>query len=179
MVSRCVPARLPRSGRPWGHGTRVPAVRYTGTYAVLLSLHLLAVVFVVGPLTTSWAVAARLAEGGTSDVGALRRLHRSTRVLSAASVVAVLLGAAMVGPEFEGAPRWEWGDLWVSASLVLWLVAVLLLVLVVARAEAAAVAALERGADGSRYAGRIRLGGGLASLAFAVVVVLMVVKPGA
>lgn len=154
-------------------------MRYTGTYAVLLALHLLAVLVLVGPLTWLWTVAARLAEGGTSDVGALRRLHRSTRLLTIASVLVVLLGSAMVGPELDGAPRWGWDQAWVSASLVLWLVAVGLLLLVVARAMAGAVTALERGADGSAYAGRIRLGGGLATLAFGVVVVLMVVKPGA
>lgn len=154
-------------------------MRYTGTYAVLLVLHLIAVLVLIGPLTWTWTAAARLAEGGSSDVGALRRLHRSTRLLASASVLVVLLGSAMVGPEFDDAPEWGWDQAWVPASLVLWLVAVALLALVAGRAMEDAVAALERGADGRPYAGRIRLGGGLATLAFAAVVVLMVVKPGA
>ena len=150
-------------------------MRYSGTYAVLLVLHLLTVAFVVGPLAVAPPLSARAARAGRLD--ALRDHSRTTRIYSLASVVTVLLGSAMIGLGAVG-EQWSMGQAWVSASYALWLVAVALLLGVVVPAQKAAAQALDSGGDGGSYAGRISAAGGVAALALAVVIVLMVVKPG-
>jgi uncharacterized membrane protein len=151
-------------------------MRYTGTYAILLVLHLLTVAFVIGPIAIATPLSARAARAGRTD--ALRDHARTTRVYAIASVVTVLLGSAMVGLGPVG-EQWSMGQLWISASFALWLLAVVLLLAVVVPAQKAALAALADGGQGASYAGRISAGGGVAALAFAVVIALMVLKPGA
>ena len=151
-------------------------MRYTGTYAILLVLHLLTVAFVIGPIAVATPLSARAARAGRTD--ALRDHARTTRVYAIASVVTVLLGSAMVGLGPVG-EQWSMGQLWISASYALWLLAVVLLLAVVVPAQKAALAAIADGGQGGSYAGRISAGGGGAALAFAVVIALMVLKPGA
>jgi len=151
-------------------------VRYSGTYALVLVLHLLTVAFVVGPSVVAPPLAARAARDGR--VHALRDHLRVTRVYGIGSLVTVLLGSAMIGLGALG-DQWGFGQLWVSASYVLWLVAVALLLAVVVPAQQKAASALEEGRDAGGFAGRISLGGAIAGLAFAAVIVLMVLKPGA
>jgi hypothetical protein len=150
-------------------------MRYTGTYAVVLVLHLLAALFVVGPLAVAAVTSPRLARAGRVD--ALRASSRSTRVYALASVVVVLLGSVMIGLGDTG-EAWSMGQLWVSASYALWILAVVLTLGLVVPAQRAAVKALEAGEDASGTAGRMAAGGGLAMLAWTVIVVLMVTKPG-
>ena len=150
-------------------------MRYSGTYAVLLALHLLTVAFVVGPLAVAPPLSARAARAGRLD--ALRDHLRTTRGYAIASVVTVLLGSAMIGLGTVG-EQWSMGQAWVSASYALWILAVALLLGVVVPAQKAAVSALEGGGDGGSYAGRISAAGGVAALALAAVIVLMVFKPG-
>ena len=156
-------------------------MRYTGIYAILLVLHLLTVAFVIGPVAIATPLSARAARAGRGD--ALRDHARTTRNYTIASVVTVLLGSAMVGLGPVG-EQWSMGQLWISASYALWLLAVVLLLAVVVPAQKAALAALvevraEGGRDAGSYAGRISAGGGAAALAFGVVIALMVLKPGA
>ena len=54
-----------------------------------------------------------------------------------------------------------------------------LLLVVAVPAQTAAADAIEAGGDGAAYAGKISAAGGMAALAFTVVIVLMVLKPGA
>lgn len=151
-------------------------MRYTGAYAVVLVLHLLAVLFVIGPLAVTAVQSPRLARGG--QLAELRTAARTTRVYALASVVVVVLGTAMVGLGGVGA-GWEFSQLWVSASYALWLLAVGLTLVVVVPAQGDAVQALEGGGDASGTAGRMTAGGGLAMLAWTAIVILMVTKPGA
>ena len=148
---------------------------YSGAYAAVLALHLLSVAFVVGPLAVAPPLSARAARAGRLE--ALRDHLRTTRVYSIASVVTVLLGSAMVGLGDVGA-QWSMGQAWVSASYALWLVAVALLLGVVVPAQKKAADAITGGGDGGAYAGRISAAGGVAALALAAVIVLMVLKPG-
>ena len=151
-------------------------MRYSGAYAVVLVLHLLTVAFVLGPLAVAPPLSARAARAGRVD--ALRDHARTTRVYSLASVVTVLLGSAMIGLGDVGG-QWSMGQAWVSASYALWLVAVGLLLGVVVPAQRRAAEAITSGGDGGSYAGRISAAGGVAALALAVVIALMVYKPGA
>ena len=150
-------------------------MKYSGAYAVVLALHLITVVFVIGPVAVATPLSARAARAG--DAGALRDHARTTRLYAIASLVTVLLGSAMIGLGDVG-DQWSFGQAWVSASYALWLVAVALLLAVVVPAQSAAGEAIEAGRDGGTYAGRISAGGGVAALAFTVIVVLMVYKPG-
>ena len=150
-------------------------MRYSGVYAVVLALHLITVAFVVGPVAVATPLSARAARDGRVD--ALRDHARTTRVYALATLVVVLLGSAMIGLGDIG-DQWSFGQLWVSASYALWLLAVVLLLAVVVPAQRAAADAIAGGRDGGSYAGRISAGGGVAALAFAVIIVLMVFKPG-
>ncbi len=151
-------------------------MRYTGSYAVVLVLHLLTALFVVGPLAVTAVTSPRLARAGNRE--ALQTASRTTRGYALASIVVVLLGTAMVGLGDTGR-AWEFSQLWVSASYLLWIVAVALTLGLVVPAQRHAVQSLEAGADAGATAGRMAVGGGLAMLAWVAIVVLMVVKPGA
>lgn len=143
---------------------------YDGGYAVLLVLHLLAVVFLIGPLALTAVHSPGQARRG--DVAGLTTAAKTNRVYAGLSVLVVVFGALMV------ADRWETSQTWVVASYALTFVAVLLHVLVVGKAQEAALAALGRGEDVGSAPQRIAVGAGLATLAWATVIVLMVVKPG-
>ena len=151
-------------------------MRYSGAYALVLVLHLIAVAAVIGPLLAAPPMAARAARAGRLD--ALRDHTRTTRGYGVASVVVVVLGSAMIGLGDVGR-QWSYGQLWVSASYVRLLVAVVLLLAVVVPAATSAATELEAGRDAGGLAGRISAGGGAAALALTAVVVLMVLKPGA
>jgi len=140
-------------------------VRNTGTYAVLLALHLLTVAFVIGPLAQAAVLSPRHVRSG--NAGALADAARTTRVYAVASLLTVLLGSALIG------------QAWVGAAYVLWIAAVALTLGVVVPGQRKALAALESGQDAAPYAGRIAAGGGLAMLAWIAIIVLMVAKPGA
>ena len=149
---------------------------YSGGYAVVLALHLLTVAFLVGPAAVAAVTSARHVRAGRAD--ALRDASRTTRLYTLATVATVVLGSAMVGLGDVG-DQWSMGDPWISASYVLWLVAVALTLALVVPAQAKAADALEAGQDAGAWAGRIAAGAGLAMLAWTAVVVLMVFKPGA
>lgn len=150
-------------------------MRSTGTYAVVLVLHLLAAVFVVGPLAVAAVHAPRLAR--TGQLEQLRSSAHTTRLYANASVLVVLLGGAMIGLGETG-DGWAFSQAWVWGSLVLWVVAVALTQALVVPAQHAAVQALEAGRDARATTGRMAAGGGLAVLAWTAIIVLMVTKPG-
>ena len=151
-------------------------MEYSGAYAVILALHLLTVAFVVGPAAVAASASGRLAKAGRVD--ALRDASRTTRIYTLATLATVLLGAALVGQGSVG-DQWSYEQPWIVASLVLSIVAVAVVMVVVVPAQAEAADALDAGRDPGGELGRISAGAGLASLAWAVVIVLMVVKPGA
>lgn len=149
---------------------------YSGGYAVVLSLHLLTVAFLVGPAALAAVTSPRFVRSGR--VEALRDASRTTRGCTLATVATVVLGTAMVGLGDVGG-QWSMGQAWISASYALWLVAVALTLALVVPAQAAAADALEAGQDAGSHAGRIAAGAGLASLAWIAIIALMVFKPGA
>ena len=148
---------------------------YSGSYAVVLVLHLLTAVFVVGPLAIAAVTSPRHARAGRAD--ALRDAARTTRLYALGTLLTVLLGSAMIGLGEVGA-AWSMGQLWVSASYALWIVALALTLGLVVPGQRAALRAIEAGSDAAEAARRIAVGGGLALLAWVAIIVLMVVKPG-
>lgn len=148
---------------------------YSGGYAVVLALHLLTVAFLVGPAAMAGMTSARHARDGRAE--ALRDAARTTRLYTLGTVLTVLLGTALVGLGDVG-DQWDMGQLWVSASYALWIVAVALTLGLVVPSQTKAASAIEGGGDGSGFAGRIAAGAGLAVLAWSAIIVLMVAKPG-
>ncbi|MCW2607515.1 MAG: putative integral rane protein [Frankiales bacterium] len=149
---------------------------YSGTYALLLALHLLTVVFLVGPAALAATGSPRLVRAGRAD--ALRDAARTTRLYTLATVATVALGSALVGVSGDGTPQWSMGDAWVSASYALWLVAVVLTLVVVVPAQDAAATALDAGQDAAPAGRRITLAACAATACWTAIVVLMVYKPG-
>lgn len=168
-----------RSGAPLSNAagaTTVPDMTYSGSYALVLALHLLTVAFLVGPAAVAGMSSARHARRGEAQ--ALHAASRITRLCTSATILTVLLGTAMVGLGDVG-DQWEMDQLWISASYALWFVASAVTLGFVVPTQRKAAKAIEDGGDGGALAGRIAAGAGLATLAWALVVVLMVVKPGA
>lgn len=147
---------------------------YSGGYAVVLTLHVLTVAFLVGPAAVAAVSSARHVRAGHAE--ALRDASRTTRVYPLATVATVVLGTALVGLGDIG-DQWSMGDPWISASYVLWLAAVALTLGLVVPAQTRAAEALEAGKDAGVHAGRIAAGAGLAMLAWTAIVALMVFKP--
>lgn len=151
-------------------------MQYTGTYALVLILHLLGAIFVIGPLAVAAVTAPRMARAGRSD--ALQAASRTTLYYGVASIVVVALGTLMVGLGDTG-ESWEMSQLWISASYAMWILALVLTFGLVVPAQRAALKALAAGDSAKSTVGRMAAGGGLAMLAWTVIVVLMVTKPGA
>lgn len=148
-------------------------MHYSGSYAVLLALHLVGVLLVIGPLALTTATAARAVR--TGEPAALKSALRLVRILSAGSVLVVLLGLAMLGRD---APAWELSNGWVLASLALWFVAVALASGVVAPALRSALSEAENHQSSAHLAAQVGVAGGLSTLCWVAIVVLMVYKPG-
>ena len=151
-------------------------MKYSGTYALVLVLHLVTVAFLVGPAAIAGMTSVRAARAGHAQV--LRDASRTTRLYTLGTLLTVLLGTAMIGLGAVG-DQWGMGQLWVSASYALWFVALTLTLALVVPAQLKAVKVIEGGGNAGDLAGRIAAGSGLVLLAWAAIIVLMVVKPGA
>ncbi|MFC8449425.1 hypothetical protein [Kitasatospora sp. NPDC057223] len=154
----------------------------------LLSLHVLVSVLFIGPVAVAvsmFPARARAALAGGpgqasgADAGSLRLLHRITQVYALLGLAVPLLGigTAQVMDVL--------GQSWLIVSMVLTALAALSLLLFVLPAQQAAVDAL--GLDETRaddHAGAVRglrllpMTAGVFNLLWAVVVVLMVIRPG-
>ncbi len=137
---------------------------------VLLVLHVVAAIFLIGPLVFL-ANRAAGALRGRESAGWLEVLAKAVPVYGWASLLVAVLGFGLV--------REEWGneitDGWLLGSVVLWLVATALVLGVLAPMLRRAVG----GPAGSAaaLAPRAAAVGGLASLAYVAVAVLMVWQP--
>lgn len=149
---------------------------------LFLSLHVLAAILAVGPVAVAASVYPRYlrtAQGAPDDESAraaLRLLIRICRVYAIAGIAVPVFGFATAGPlGVLGTP-------WLIISIVLTAVAALVLGLLVLPAQQAGLDALTR-AEGTvtvdtRLARRIALYTGAFNLLWAVVTVLMIVRPG-
>jgi uncharacterized membrane protein len=149
---------------------------------VLDVLHVLAAVFLVGPMAVLPMSAMRALRSG--DRAQLGSLARSTNVFSLASLLVVVFGFGVMG---MSDPKYHLSitTSWILTSLVLYLVAlaVNLALVVPALREAAAASTAGASATGEGAGGgsagyqRIAMGSGLVSVLLVVVVILMVWKP--
>ncbi|MEV6849001.1 hypothetical protein [Actinoplanes sp. NPDC051411] len=132
---------------------------------LLLSLHVLAAIVAVGPVT----VAASMFPAALrrSDRPAMLTLNRICRVYAALGILVPVLGLATAGV------MGILGSAWLLASLFLTIAAAVVLGFLVLPSQAAALASPPAG-----RAPRLGMTAGLFNLLWAVVVVLMVVRPG-
>lgn len=137
--------------------------------AFLLSVHVIAAIVFIGPVTVAASLFPRYAREG--DVPVTTLLHRISRVYAVLGVSVPVFGIA------TGARMGVLGDPWLVVSLALTAGAAVLLAAVVLPAQARVLAGL-RAAGPTPVPPRLAMASGIFALTWAVVVVLMIVRPG-
>ena len=151
-------------GIPAASARTITAIRFPLVTKVLLSLHVLAAIVAIGPVTVAASMFPAALRRGDRD--AMRLLHRVCRVYALLGLAVPVLGLATAGT------LGVLGDAWLIVSIALTAVAAAVLGLAVLPAQSTALA------DGSTAPGRLGLLAGAFNLLWVVVVVLMIVRPG-
>jgi hypothetical protein len=141
--------------------------------AVLLAVHVLAAIVFIGPVTVAASLFPRYARLG--EVGVARALHRISRVYAVLGVAVPVFGIA------TAAQMGVLGDAWLLVSLALTLVAALLLAVEVLPGQTRVLAGLTGPMNpmaAPAVPSRLAMSTGVFALIWAVVVVLMIVRPG-
>ncbi len=144
---------------------------HSGVYQLLLILHILAVVVAFSPAVVHSLTGSRLMR---EDEAAGRRFFgvaaaNDRRVYLPALLVVGVLGFALVGLS-DGA--FEFSEPWISAAALLWVIIAGIVGAVIVPGERAL-------AEGDRPAEKkVGAAGGIVTVLFIVVLILMVVKPG-
>lgn len=140
----------------------------------LLAMHVLAGILFVGPVAVTTSLFPRFAlppaaGAKSSGIPVARVLHRITRTYGILALVVPVVGLVLA------AVQGRLGEIWITIAMVLTAIAGGLLALRIVPAQRDALdAALEP--SGARA---LRMLTGLFNLLWAVVVVLMIVRPGA
>ena len=161
--------------------------------AVLLSLHVIAAIVLVGPVTVAVSAFPRFARMAASDDGSSGAravagyLHRVTRVYSVLSIAVPVFGLA------TAIQLGVLGDLWITASIAITLGAAAVLIFRVLPGQREVMASLPDDPVADDPVADVAPGGtptntdrtrclgmnsGVFSLLWATVVVLMIVRPG-
>jgi hypothetical protein len=144
--------------------------------ALLLSVHVIAAIVFVGPVTVAVSLFPRYAREASGDsapgaLPAVHLLHRITRVYAVLALAVPVFGIA------TGLALGVLGQPWLVVSMLLTAVAGALLATVVLPRQAAVRAALDAGTAGTDVQA-LAMGAGVFNLLWAAVVVLMIVRPG-
>lgn len=134
----------------------------TGVTKVLLSLHVLAAIVAIGPVTVAASMFPAAARRG--DLATMRTLHRICRVYAALGIAVPVFGLA------TASSLGVLGDAWLLVSIALTVVAAAVLGLAVLPAQSAVLGGAEKRT--------LPMLAGVFNLLWAVVVVLMIVRPG-
>lgn len=156
----------PRAAVTWGQPL------YAGAMTFVKLLHVALAVFLIGPLTVVVAATPAAIRGGAPSVPLLRWFARTTRFYGLATVLVLVLGIALVSPDYS------YGQLWIWGSLVLFAVAIVLLLRVVEPGQQAALEAIEAGGDTAGLEKRLLAVGGVVSLCWVAILALMIYQPG-
>jgi hypothetical protein len=143
---------------------RDPAIASTIVTKVLLSLHVLAAIVAIGPVT----VAASMFPAAVrrTDPAAMATLHRICRVYALLGLSVPVFGLA------TASSLGVLGDAWLLTSIALTAVAAVVLAFAVLPGQRAALA------GGAVPPARLGAVSGVFNLLWAIVVVLMIVRPG-
>ncbi|MFF3811391.1 hypothetical protein ACFYX6_14345 [Streptomyces bacillaris] len=149
---------------------------------LLLSLHVLASILAVGPVTVAASMFPRYARppapggagAGDHDLRTAAFLHKICRVYAMVGIAVPVLGFA------TGAQMGVLGDAWLLVSIVLTAVAAALLMAMVLPGQRELLGEEGAGlvAERRAAAGRLAMTTGIFNLLWATVVVLMIVRPG-
>ncbi|HEY5834855.1 DUF2269 family protein [Streptomyces sp.] len=147
---------------------------------LLLSLHVLAAVLAIGPVTVAASMFPRALRRAHSDPGdrealtTLRMLHRICRVYAAVGIAVPVFGFA------TASSLNALGSGWLIISVLLTAAAAATLALLILPAQDAALTAAQAPGPGpaTRSAGRLAMLTGVFNLLWATVTVLMIVRPG-
>lgn len=152
---------------------------------VLLTVHLIAAIFLVGPAVAGAMSAPAAIRSG--KVAAVALITRLVTVYSIGSIIVAVLGLAMVRGKDSGG-GFAFSDTWIIASIVLYVIALVVTLAVLIPALRAAGTALgaaatdaagtdARGAVAKPLIGRVAGSGGIIALLYLAIVVLMVYRP--
>ena len=148
-------------------------------FKLLLGLHLLFAVFAIGPLVHAATTAGRGVRKG--DAVATAASARMLKIYSYASVLVVIVGMALESidsPFRKGEKVGEFGDLWIWLSVVLWLAGIGLVLGVIVPTLNKVTTMIGAQQSVVTLTARVAAAGGVVGLLFAVIVFLMVYRPG-
>lgn len=135
-------------------------------------LHIAAAIFLIGPLTFATSISPRLIRDGADGVPGLKLMHRVTQFYGLGTLLVGVLGLALVRGKIT------FNQAWVTASLTLFIVALVLIFAIVERDQRAALRRREAGEDSPVQAGRILATSAVIALIWLVILVLMVYQFG-
>jgi uncharacterized membrane protein len=144
--------------------------------AFLLSVHVLAAILTVGPVAIAASMFPPAWRAAAQDPSNARKtavvavLHRITRVYATIGVLVPVFGLA------TGASLGVLGDAWLIASMILTAGAAAILIALVLPAQHRALVDLDGAAAGPGR--RLAMHTGVFNLLWAIVVVLMIYRPG-
>ncbi|WP_424186664.1 hypothetical protein ACOBQX_02240 [Actinokineospora sp. G85] len=144
----------------------------------LLSVHVLAAIIAIGPVTVAGSMfpaatrRALAADGADRDIAVLRSLHRICRVYAGVGVMVPVFGLA------TASALGVLGDAWLITSIVLTTAAAGVLALLVLPRQQQILDAVPDAAAVGRWPARLAMHTGVFNILWAVVTVLMIVRPG-
>ena len=147
-------------------------------FNLFLALHVLAVVFVIGPLAHAATTAGRGIR--TGDGAATALASRTARIYGNVSVVVVILGfglMSMKDPDTHQKVA-KFSETWIWLSLLLWVVAMAIVMAVVVPTLDKATQLIAKQESVVSLTARVGAAGGVVGVLFAVIIVLMVYRPG-
>ena len=120
------------------------------------------------------------AEMATGDAAATRSAARVTRIYAYASVLTVVFGFAVMSAESPYTHKTvaSFGETWIWLSLVLWLIAAGLALAITAPSLSSATHRITDGSPVTNLTPRVAASGGIIAILLAIVVFLMVYRPG-
>ena len=141
-----------------------------------MAAHLVFVVFAIGPLVHAASTAGRGVRHG--DGAATAAAARVLRIYAYVSVLVIVAGMALMSQKEDGQKLAEFSDTWIWLSLALWAVAIGIVLGVTVPTLNKATKLIEAQDSVVTLTARVAASGGLVSLVFFVIVVLMAYKPG-
>lgn len=147
-------------------------------YDFLLALHLVFAVFAIGPLVHAATTAGRgIRKGDGEATASSSRLLRVYGYVSVLVIVTGLILMSLDSPHGSGKVG-DVGELWIWLSLALWVVGVALILGVTVPTLDRATQLIAQEESVVSLTARVAASGGAVGLMFAVVVFLMVYRPG-
>ncbi len=138
----------------------------------LLVLHVAASIFLIGPLTFATSVSPRLIRQGEAGVPTLQLMHRTTQFYGLGTLLVGVLGLGLVRGDIT------FNQFWVSASLTLFVVAMVLVFAIIERDQRSALRRREAGQDSPVQAGRILATSAVVAVLWLVILFFMVFQWG-